>query len=60
MCSLLKTSVEWTRRKSNALAAASDFRRLEQCDLSLAEYTDKATIMSDQREYPPEARDRLP
>ena len=34
---LLKKFVEWTKPKSNALAAASNFRRLEQGDLSLAE-----------------------
>ena len=57
---LLKKFVEWTKPKSNALAAASNFRRLlEQGDLSLAEYIDKATILCDQCEYPPEARDRL-
>ena len=55
----LKKFVEWTKPKSNAIAAASNFRRLEQGDLSLAEYIDKATILCDQREYPPEARDRL-
>ena len=51
--------VEWTKPKLNALAAATNFRRLEQGDLSLAEYIDKATILCDQGEYPPEARDRL-
>ena len=56
---LLKKFVEWTKPKSNALAAAANFRRLEQGDLSLAEYIDKATILCDQCEYPPEARDRL-
>ena len=56
---LLQTFVEWTKPKSNALATASNFRRLEQGDLSLAEYIDKATILCDQCEYPPEARDRL-
>lgn len=33
--------------------------RLEQGDLSFAEYIDKATILCDKCEYPPEARDRL-
>ncbi|KAK2557878.1 hypothetical protein P5673_019855 [Acropora cervicornis] len=56
---LLKKFVEWTKPKSNALAAAANFRRLEQGDLSLAEYIDKATILCDQCEYPPEARDPL-
>ena len=56
---LLKKFVEWTKPKSNALAAAANFRRLEQGDLSLAEYIDKATILCGQCEYPPEARDRL-
>ena len=56
---LLKKFVQWTKPKSNALAAAANFRRLEQGDLSLAEYIDKATILCDQCEYPPEARDRL-
>ena len=56
---LLKKFVEWTQPKSNALAAASNFRRLEQGDLSLAEYIDKATILYDQCQYPPEACDRL-
>ena len=32
---------------------------MEQGDLSLAEYIDKATILCDQCDYPPEARDRL-
>ena len=56
---LIKKFVEWTKPKSNALAATSNFRRLEQGDLSLAEYIDKATILCDQCEYPPESRDRL-
>ena len=56
---LLKKFVKWTKPKSNALAAAANFRRLDQGDLSLAEYIDKATILCDQCEYPPEARDRL-
>ena len=56
---LLKKFVEWTKPNSNALAAAGNFRRLEQGDLSVAEYIDKATILCDQCEYPPEARDRL-
>ena len=51
--------MEWTKPKSNTLAATANFRRLEQGDLSLAEYIDKATILCDQCEYPPEARDRL-
>ena len=33
---LLKKFMEWTKPKSNALAAASNFRSLEQGDLSLA------------------------
>ena len=57
---LLKKFVEWTKPKSNALAAASNFRHLEQGDLSLAEYIGKATILCDQCEYPPEARNQLP
>ena len=56
---LLQKFLDWTKPKSNALAAAANFRRLEQGDLSLAEYIDKATILCDQSEYPPEARDRL-
>ena len=56
---LLKKFKEWTKPKSNALAAASDFRGLEQGDLSLAQYIDKATILCNQCEYPPEARDWL-
>ena len=56
---LLKKFVEWTKLKSNALAAVSNFCHLEQGDLSLAEYIDKATILCDQCEYPPESRDRL-
>ena len=56
---LLKKFVEWTKPKSNALAAAANFCRLEQGDLSLAEYIDKATILCGQCEYPPEACDRL-
>ena len=56
---LLKKFAEWTKPKSNALAAAANLCRLEQGDLSLAEYIDKATILCDQCEYPPEARDRL-
>ena len=57
---LLKKFIEWTKPKSNALAAASNFRHLEQGDLSLAEYIGKATILCDQCEYPPEARNQLP
>ena len=56
---LLQKFLDWTKRKSNALAAAANFRRLEQGDLSLAEYIDKATVLCDQCEYPPEARDKL-
>lgn len=56
---LFKKFVEWTKPKSNALAAASNFCHLEQGDLSLAEYLDKATILCDQCEYPLEARNRL-
>ena len=56
---LLKKFVEWTKPKSNAFAAAANFPRLEQGDLSLAEYIDKATILCDQCEHPPKARDRL-
>jgi len=56
---LLKKFLEWTKPKSSALAAASNFRRVEQGDLSLAEYIDRATILCDQCEYHPEARDRL-
>ncbi|CAH3142895.1 unnamed protein product [Pocillopora meandrina] len=53
---LLKKFMEWTKPKSNALAAASNFRGLEQGDLSLAQYIDKATILCNQCEYPPEAQ----
>jgi len=49
----------WKKPKSNALATAAAFRRLEQGNLSLAEYIDKATILCDQCEYPSEAHDRL-
>ena len=56
---LLKKFMEWTKPKSNALAAASNFRGLEQGDLSLAQYIDKATILCNQCEYPPEAFDWL-
>ena len=56
---LLQKFLDWTKPKSNALAAAANFRRLEQGDLSLAEYIDKATILCNQCEYPLEARDRL-
>ena len=56
---LLKKFMEWTKPKSNALAAASNFRGLEQGDLSLAQYIDKATILCNQCEYPPEACDWL-
>ena len=49
--------VEWRKPKSNA--AASNFRRLDESDLCLAEYIDKATILCDQCEYPPKAHDRL-
>ena len=47
---LLKKFIEWTKPKSNTLAAAANFRGLEQGDLSLAEYIDKATILCDQCE----------
>ena len=56
---LLDKFIEWTKPKSNALAAAAAFRRLEQGSLTLAEYIDKATILCDQCDYPEEARDRL-
>ena len=56
---LLKKFMEWTKPKSNALAAASNFRGLEQGDISLQQYIDKATILCNQCEYPPEARDWL-
>ena len=56
---LLRKFVDWTRPKSNALAAAANFRRLEKGALSLSEYIDKATVLCDQCEYIPEARDRL-
>ena len=56
---LLQKCMEWTKPKSNAPAVAANFRRLGQVDLSLSEYADKATIPWDQREYPPEACDRL-
>ena len=51
--------MEWTKPKSNALAAAANFLRLEQGDLTLAEYIDKATVLCNQCEYPPEARNQL-
>ena len=54
---LLKNFMESTKPKSNAFKAATDFRQLEQGDLSLAEYIDKATYLCDQCQYPPEARD---
>lgn len=56
---LLKKFMKSTKPKSNALAAASNFRGLEQGDLSLAQYIDKATILCNQCEYPPEAHDWL-
>ena len=56
---LLKKLVEWTKPKSDALAASANFRRLEQGDLSLSESIKKATILCDHCEYPPETRDRL-
>ena len=56
---LLQKFLDSTKPKSNALAAAANFRRLEQGDLSLAEYIDKATILCNQCEYPLEARHRL-
>ena len=49
--------VEWTKPKLNALAAATNFRRLEQGDLSLAEYIDKPLFCATR--VNPEARDRL-
>jgi len=49
---LLKKFVECTKPKSKALAAASNFRRLEQGDLSVAEYIDKATILCKERRIP--------
>jgi len=51
--------MKWTKPKSNILAAASNFRRLEQGDLGLAEYIDKATFLCGQCEYPPEAHNQL-
>ena len=56
---LLKNFVESTKPKSSAFEAATNFRQLEQGDLSLAEYIDKATFLFDQCQYPPEARDWL-
>ena len=50
---------EWTQPKSNELIAATTFRRLEQGNLTLSEYIDKATILCDQCNYPEDARDRL-
>ena len=46
--SLTKVAKDWTKPKSNALAAAANFRPLEQVNLSLAEYIDKATVLCDQ------------
>ena len=42
---LLNRLLDWTKPKSNALAAAAAFRRLEQESLSPAEYIDKATLL---------------
>ena len=56
---LLQKLEDWTKPRSNELAAAARFRELQQGNLSLAEYIDKATIMCDQCGYPEEARDRL-
>ena len=56
---LLKTLLDWIKPKSNVLAAAVACRLLEQGNLSLAKYIDKATVLCDQCEYPPEARDRM-
>ena len=53
----LQKFLDWTKPKSNALAAAANFRRLEQGDSSLAEYIDKATVLSNLCNYPPEAPD---
>ena len=56
---LLNKLQEWKKPKSNELAAAAAFRRIEQGNLTLGEYIDKATILCDQCNYPNEARDRL-
>ena len=56
---LLTKLEEWTKPKSNEVIAAAAFRRLEQGDLPLAEYIDKATFLCDQCNYPADARDRL-
>lgn len=56
---LLKKFIDWTKLKFNMLAALANFHRLGQGGLSLAEYTDKATILCDQCEYPPAAHNRL-
>ena len=37
--------MEWIKPNTNALAAAANFCRLEQGDLSLVEYIGKATIL---------------
>ena len=42
---LLQKFVDWTKPKSNEIAAATVFKKLEQGDLPLAEYIDKATIL---------------
>ena len=56
---LLQKFEEWTKPKANELAAAAAFRRLEQGNLTLAEYIDRATVLCDQCNYPDDARDRL-
>ena len=56
---LLQRLVDWTKPRSNELAAAAKFRELQQGTLSLAEYIDKATVLCDQCNYHKEARDRL-
>ncbi len=50
----------WTKPRANQIAAAAEFRRLEQGTDTLAEYIDKATILCDHCEYEPEdAKKRL-
>lgn len=56
---LLKKFLEWTKSKSNALGASTNFGHLKQGYFSLAKYIDKATTLCDHFEYPPEAYDRL-
>jgi len=56
---LLDKLVDWTKPRSNELAAAAKLRELQQGNMSLAEYIDKATVMVDQCGYPEQARDRL-